>query len=267
VAERRGRSRAAARDPEPPRRQLAGPREIAAALRAREPVRLLLAARQLGTSARGVAERARRAGIPVRAASGNDLRRMSGTDPPGELLGLVGGDPAAGPERVLAGGGAAWLVVNVAYPGNAGFAIRTAEVSGADGIFLDAGFDARGRRLALRASMHAERFLPVHWERAERVIEAARRAGRRVLALENVGERAPWEIDLDGPVLLVLGGEERGVPERLLARCDMIVRVPMAGFIPSYNLQAAMAAVAAERLRQRAARGAGSRRRAPASGP
>jgi tRNA G18 (ribose-2'-O)-methylase SpoU len=28
------------------------------------------------------------------------------------------------------------------------------------------------------------------------------------------------------------------------------VRVPMAGFIPSYNVQAAMAAVAAERLRQ-----------------
>jgi tRNA G18 (ribose-2'-O)-methylase SpoU len=36
----------------------------------------------------------------------------------------------------------------------------------------------------------------------------------------------------------------------VLARCDDVVRVPMAGFIPSYNVQAAMAAVAGERLRQ-----------------
>jgi tRNA G18 (ribose-2'-O)-methylase SpoU len=51
-------------------------------------------------------------------------------------------------------------------------------------------------------------------------------------------------------VLLVIGGETRGIPAPLLARCDEVLRIPMAGFIPAYNLQAAMAAVAAERLRQ-----------------
>jgi tRNA G18 (ribose-2'-O)-methylase SpoU len=48
----------------------------------------------------------------------------------------------------------------------------------------------------------------------------------------------------------VVGGERHGIPKEVLAACDDAIRIPMWGFIPSYNLQAAMAAVACERLRQ-----------------
>jgi tRNA G18 (ribose-2'-O)-methylase SpoU len=123
-------------------------------------------------------------------------------------------------------------------------------VSGADGIFLDAAFDGAARRSALRAAMHAERFFPVHWMPAAAVLDAALAAGVRAIAVEDVGTRAPWELDLTGPALFVIGGEGRGIPPAILARCETVVRVPMAGFVPSYNLQAAMAVVAAERLRQ-----------------
>jgi len=51
----------------------------------------------------------------------------------------------------------------------------------------------------------------------------------------------------------VIGGETRGIPAPLLARCDAALRIPMRGFIPAYNLQAAMAIVAGERLRQESA--------------
>jgi hypothetical protein len=53
----------------------------------------------------------------------------------------------------------------------------------------------------------------------------------------------------DGP--LVVGGERHGVPTDLRVAADVGVRVPMAGFIPSYNVQAALAIVVGERLRQR----------------
>jgi 23S rRNA (guanosine2251-2'-O)-methyltransferase len=82
------------------------------------------------------------------------------------------------------------------------------------------------------------------------VLDAARSARRRVLAIEDSGTTAPWDADLCGPVLFVIGGETRGIPAPVLERCDTVLRIPMAGFIPAYNLQAAMAAVAAERLRQ-----------------
>jgi tRNA G18 (ribose-2'-O)-methylase SpoU len=57
-------------------------------------------------------------------------------------------------------------------------------------------------------------------------------------------------MDLAGPVLFVVGGERHGIPAEVLAECDDVIRIPMLGFIPSYNLQAAMAAVASERIRQ-----------------
>jgi tRNA G18 (ribose-2'-O)-methylase SpoU len=50
--------------------------------------------------------------------------------------------------------------------------------------------------------------------------------------------------------VFVVGGENGGIPPGILARCHARVRVPMAGFIPCYNLQAAVSAIATERLRQ-----------------
>ena len=177
-------------------RQLAGPEEIEAAL----------AAGRTGPPGAGsercqrsAGERALRARPPggnrgAGPASRASLWRLGKTDPPSEILALVGRDPHAPIEEVLSAGGAAWLLVGIAYPGNTGFAIRTAEVSGADGVFIDSDFEHEGRREAVRAAMRADRFMPVFWMPALPVIEAARAAGRRVLAVEDVGSRAPWEM-------------------------------------------------------------------------
>jgi tRNA G18 (ribose-2'-O)-methylase SpoU len=108
--------------------------------------------------------------------------------------------------------------------------------------------------------MRADRFVPVQWRPAAEVIAAARKAGRRVVAVEDVGAAAPWEADLAGPVLLVVGGESLGVPEAVLAACDEAVRIPMDGFIRSFNLQAAVAIVAGERNRQVEVRAAASKK-------
>jgi tRNA G18 (ribose-2'-O)-methylase SpoU len=51
--------------------------------------------------------------------------------------------------------------------------------------------------------------------------------------------------------MLIIGGENEGISESILAASDQVVRIPMAGFTPSYNLQAPMAVVAIEALRQR----------------
>jgi TrmH family RNA methyltransferase len=131
-------------------------------------------------------------------------------------------------------------------------AIRTAEVSGADGIIVDAQLDHAARRSALRFAMRADWYMPVLWERAGIVLAGAAEAGRRIIGVEDVGTQAPWEVDLTGRVLLVVGGETHGIPAAVLERCDCVVRIPTAGFIPSYNLQAAVAAIATERLRQAA---------------
>ena len=239
----------------PPRRQLAGVGAVAAALDAGEPVRLVLVAKAPRDPAVGaLVDRAKALGIRVRVTSERSLWRLSETSPPAEVLALVGGPPDADRETVLASGGLVWLLVGLAYPGNTGFAIRLAEVSGAQGVFVDGRFLHEGRREALRASMRADHFMPVLWEPAEGVIAGARAAGRRVLAVEDVGTRSPFEVDLTEPLLLIVGGERHGIPPEVLAACDGALRIPMRGFIPSYNLQAAMAIVVGEHLRQLALR-------------
>lgn len=236
---------------EPVRRQVAGPAELTAALDAGEPVRLVLhAIEPQDPAVRSVLERARAAGIAVREASARALWRLGKCTPAPEVMAVIGPDPGALPDDSLLGGGVAWLLTGIAYPGNTGFAIRLAEVSGAACVFVDSSFAHEAKREALRASMRADRFFPVHWEPALGAVERAKRAGRRVLAIEDVGTDAPWEVDLTGSVMLVVGGERDGIPREVLAACDGAVRIPMRGFIPSYNLQAAMAMVAGERMRQ-----------------
>jgi TrmH family RNA methyltransferase len=198
----------------------------------------------------GFVERCRAAGVRVRIASARVVERLSLVSPAPDLLALVGRDPDADLESLLARRGAVWLMVGVAYPGNVGMAIRTAEVSGADAVVVDPVFDHTGKRAALRASMRADRFMPVLWEKPGRLLEAARHSGHRLFALDDRGSRAPWELDLRGPSIFVVGAENGGIPDDLLARCDARIRVPMAGFIPCYNLQAAVSAIAVERLRQ-----------------
>jgi TrmH family RNA methyltransferase len=216
-------------------------------------LRLVLVAREPRDPAVGaLANRAEALGVPVRVESARSLWRLSQTSPPAEILALAGAPPDAGRETVLASGGIVWLLVGLAYPGNTGFAIRLAEVSGAHGVFVDGSFLHEGRREALRASMRADRFLPVFWEPALDVVAAARAAGRRVLAVEDVGTLAPHEVDLTAPLLLLVGGERHGIPADVLGACDGAIRLPMRGFIPSYNVQAAMAMVVGEHLRQRA---------------
>jgi tRNA G18 (ribose-2'-O)-methylase SpoU len=233
------------------RRQIVGLDAIGRALAGAEPPRLIVHVR--GASSPELSrllDAARERGVPAVAVGARELLRMSADSPAPEALALLGPDPAVGLAELLARGGAVWLLSGTAFPGNAGFVIRTAEVSGAAGVTIDADFDRRARRDMERAAMRADRLLPVVFGESAEVVAAARRAGHRIVAIEDVGQSAPWQVDLTGDCLFVVGSEGAGVPDEILDRCDDVVRIPMAGFMPSYNLQAAMAAVAGERLRQ-----------------
>ena len=50
---------------------------------------------------------------------------------------------------------------------------------------------------------------------------------------------------------LVVGAERAGVSQETLDAADYIVKLPMDGFVPSYNLQVAVSVLAVEALRQK----------------
>ena len=136
------------------------------------------------------------------------------------------------------------------YPGNVGFILRAAEVAGAAGVLLDVDWTEKEHAAARRASIHADRFFPVVPADTASVFAAAHAAGRRIVAVETSGKATPWSVDLARPALIVVGGEAEGIPDELLERADDTVRIPTRGFIPSYNVQAAVGMVLGEWLRQ-----------------
>ena len=235
--------------------QRCGISEVSSALRS-ENVELLLFLRDsTDNEAIKLRKLAEEKGINVREASRRDMWRMArlnDSNEPPPVLALVGRDPEAEIDQILSSGGVLWLLAGARYPVNIGFTIRTAEVSGARAVFVDGKLSHSEKKSAKRASMKAHRFMPVHWVDGGEIVDSARAAGFRVISLEDSGDLEPWEVDLTGDVMLVVGGERDGIPSSILQASDSVIRVPMAGFVPSYNLQAPMAVVAAEALRQRA---------------
>jgi len=192
--------------------------------------------------------------LKVIEGSMNDLRRMANmpfNSKPPEALGLLHRDPSAEIGEIMASGELIWLLAGAQYPVNIGFAIRTIEVSGGSAVFVDADLNSDGRKASSRASMKADRFIPVKWMSWRKASDLARAHNYRIIGIEDSGDVEPWDIDLTGRCMLVIGGERHGIPADLLQECDSIVKIPMQGFVPSYNLQAPLAVVAAEALRQR----------------
>jgi tRNA G18 (ribose-2'-O)-methylase SpoU len=233
------------------RRRLEGIREIESARAHGAPIGVVL--RREGTpsaEARALLDRLRAEGVAILEESDREMCRMSGGRTPPELVALEGAPPPSDLAGAMGLDGPLILLVGLRYPGNVGFIIRSAEVAGVAGVLL-AGDWARGQReRALRVGMRADRFLPVLDVDAAAAFAGAREAGRRIIALETGGQTRPWETDLRGPLLLVVGGETSGIPADLLAEVDVRVTIPARGFIPSYNVQAAVGIALGEWLRQ-----------------
>ena len=234
--------------------QRCGEDEILAAIDNNENISLILVKRDSETAKlQNILEYAESSGIKIIFGSENDLWRMSRDNSQGipNVLALVGRNPDLSLQEVFSNGGLVWLLAGAAYPVNIGFCIRTAEVSGASAVIVDAELNNPERSAAKRASMKAHRFIPVHWTPGLDAIKMAKKSGFRIIAVEDVGTSAPWDVDMTGDIILVVGGEKNGISSEILSESDEIVRIPMSGFVPSFNLQAPLSAVAIEAQRQR----------------
>lgn len=224
--------------------QITGEENVLAALNNGEDIKLVLVDREEDCSE--IIQLCNDRGIKVTEGSSTDLWRMSANGQQ-KALALVGREPQGTLEEVFEREGAIWLFDGVEYAPNLGFGVRTAEVSGATAVIANVSKTHEERRTIRRASMRATRFIPVVYATTEEILAAC---NRRIVVAEDVGGKAPWDSDLTGDVLLVVGAENAGVSKEVLDAADEIVRLPMPGFIPSYNLQVAISSLAIERLRQ-----------------
>ena len=178
------------------------------------------------------------------------MRRMSSADEAPELLALEGAAPAGNIDELMAAEGLVLVLAGLRYPGNVGFILRSAEVAGAAGVVLSSDWQGSQREEAMRIGIRADRFLPIFDADVRDAIGSARASGRRVVALETSGTKVPWQVDLSRPTAVLVGGETEGLSPALVEAADDVVRIPSRGFMPSYNVQAAVGVLLGEWLRQ-----------------
>ncbi|HJL97376.1 MAG TPA: TrmH family RNA methyltransferase [Candidatus Poseidoniaceae archaeon] len=228
--------------------QITGREAVLAALLSEQAIEMVLVDREKDTTE--IRKLCEQHNIPLEEGSTNDLWRMS-AEGFVDALALTGRIPHGDLNEALMRGGTIWFFDGVEYSTNLGFAIRCAEVSGADAVILNVEKNHEERRTIRRSSMRADRFIPVVYSTTDEILKAAKTHNIRIVAVEDVGTHEPWDEDLTGDVMLVVGAEKEGISEQVLAAADACVLLPMDGFVPSYNLQVAVSVVAIEALRQR----------------
>ncbi len=144
------------------------------------------------------------------------------------------------------------VCVDLRDPGNAGTVLRSAEAAGATGLVCCDGSVDLFNPKTVRASAGALFRLPVvaGGDPVEVLAELGSWGLSRLASTPHGGE-SYTEVDLTGPVALVLGNEAHGLPTGLEALIDGRITIPMAGRAESLNAGMAGAVLCFEAARQR----------------
>jgi tRNA G18 (ribose-2'-O)-methylase SpoU len=144
------------------------------------------------------------------------------------------------------------ILHNIRSTYNVGAILRTCDCLGVDEVvfsrytpFLDKGLPHEQEKLKKqihKTALGAEETLS--WRRAADVLdelENQKKQGRKIVALEqgessvNLADNPSFGDDM----VLVLGEEVHGVPQEVLAKCDILLEIPMCGTKESYNVSVA----------------------------
>tara|TARA_Y100001970_G_scaffold291630_1_gene429513 strand:+ start:321 stop:1073 length:753 start_codon:yes stop_codon:yes gene_type:complete len=144
------------------------------------------------------------------------------------------------------------MIDNIEDPQNLGQIVRTAECCGVQGIIIPKHRSVGVTSTVLQVSQGAFLNLPIYISTNLRNdIKILKKQGFWSVALENSINAEKWHnIDLRGKILIVIGGEGKGVRKLIMKECDFQATIPMQGKINSLNVSAAASAILCERLRQ-----------------
>lgn len=147
------------------------------------------------------------------------------------------------------------VVEDVQDPRNLGALLRVCECAGVGRVIVRDRGSSPITAAVMKTAAGAVEYVNI--ERVPNTaaaIESLKQAGFWVYGAAAEGETV-WDVDLVGPVALVIGGEAKGLRRRTRETCDRLVALPVRGRIGSLNLATAASALLYEALRQRQAAG------------
>ena len=146
------------------------------------------------------------------------------------------------------------ILDNVEDPHNLGAIIRTANLAGAHGVIIPKRRAVGLTSTVAKTSAGAINYTPVaKVTNIVRTIEELKEKGIWFVCADMGGETM-YDLDLTGPMGLVIGNEGEGVSRLVREACDFTASIPMKGDIDSLNASVAAGVLAYEIVRQRLAK-------------
>ncbi len=137
-------------------------------------------------------------------------------------------------------------------PHNLGACLRSADAAGVQAIIVprDNSVSITGavRKVASGAAEHVP-FIQV--TNLARVLRQLKNKGIWLVGTSDNSGKSLYEIDLKGPIAIVLGGEGKGMRRLTAECCDFLASIPMAGVVESLNVSVAAGICLFEAVRQR----------------
>jgi len=221
--------------------------------------RVLLARERGDARLERLATLCRDAGVRVSMEPRDQLTKLARTDAHQGALALVRDRSFLSLEDLLAlKPRAGWsrrfflALDGVEDPHNLGALLRTADGAGVDGVLLperrSAPVSAAVAKVSAGASEHVQIARVTNLVRS---LEQMKKSNIWVVGLDERGTPDYTEFDFDIDCVLVLGREGAGLHDLVKRTCDYLLRIPMAGNVPSLNVSVAGAVVMYEAMRQR----------------
>lgn len=135
---------------------------------------------------------------------------------------------------------------------NFGAIARTAECLGVHGIVIPIRGGAQVNEDALKTSAGALSYLPICREKS--LIEAVqflKDSGMSIISCTEKSKNELMNTELKSPSAIIMGSEEKGISDDLIASSDQTCKIPMIGKIESLNVSVATGMVLYEANRQR----------------
>lgn len=144
-----------------------------------------------------------------------------------------------------------FLLDNIEDPHNLGAIIRTANLAGAHGVIIPKNRAVGLTATVAKASAGALNYTPVaKVTNLAKTIEELKEEGLWFVCADMDGTQM-YQLDLKGPIGLVIGNEGNGVGRLVKDKCDFVASIPMKGDIDSLNASVAAGVLAYEIVRQR----------------
>lgn len=144
-----------------------------------------------------------------------------------------------------------FVLDNIEDPHNLGAMIRTANLAGAHGVIIPKRRAVGITPTVARTSAGAINYTPVaKVTNLKQTMEQLKKEGMWFVCADMDGTPY-YQMDLKGPMGLVIGNEGEGVSRLIKETCDFVASIPMKGDIDSLNASVAAGVLAFEIARQR----------------